>query len=282
MAALNKLLQLGVLIALVVLVVLMWRPAPLLALALGSLGGLMLLLMVLVQRKQRQSLGSASGAAPMTPEEEQRQARFVVTQLLGELTRVQVAYLRHDFRDGAEGRSWLERVLPRSYHAAMDQLHGDLEQARAGGDPKSLRLVKRVLALYDRRIAGAETALLTAGKKHPDHNLAHPVAFIITENIEVERADSAPELSLVAGWDPSKATLLPAVDTVTVFSTDGGKRRAVGQLPFSALRQRARQVSKGKGATIYAIEPQDDAASAEALPTTPVPLGFVIGASELT
>lgn len=297
MVLLNKLLQLGVLIALIVLVVLLWRPAPALALALAGLGGLMLLLTVLVQRK-RKHLGAPGGEAPLTPQEEERQARFVVTRLLGELTRVQVAYLRQDFRDGAEGRSWLKRVLPRSYRAAMDQLHGDLEQARAGGAPKSLRLVKRVLALHDERMARAEQALTAVGKEHPEHDLAHPVAFVVTENIEIDRADSEPELHLVAGWDPSKRTLVPAVDMLTVFVTEEGKRRAAGQVPFSAVRQRARQVSQGKGPEnspsgrggpeIYALDPiGDGSATAEGagyddLPLAPVPLGFVIGASELT
>jgi hypothetical protein len=280
MALFNKLLQLGVLAALLVLVVLLWRPAPTLALALAALGGLTLVLMVLVQRK-RTSLGAVGELAPMTPEQEERQARFVVTKLLGELTRAQVAYLRQDFRDGDEGRRWLERVLPRSYRAAMDQVHGDLEQARAGGKPKSLRLVLRVLALHERRIAKAEAALIAQGKEHPDLDLAHPVAFVVTENIEIDQPDSEPELHLVAGWDPSKAMLLPAVDALTVFSTDEGKRRAVGQVPFSALREHCELIGKGgKGTEIYQVGPFPS--PVDSLPITPVPLGFVIGSSELT
>lgn len=279
----NKLLQGSVLLALAALVVLLWRPAPRMALALALLGGTVILLMFLVQRR-RLSEKSLPARTPSTPEEDERRARFVVTQLLGDLTRTQVTYLRQDFRDPDEGRAWLKRILPRSYGGAIKQMHQDLEAARSGQNPKSLRLALRILRLYEERMQSAEEAVLGAAKTHPDHALAHPVIFVITEHIKIDQEDSEPELSLAATWDPTKATILPIVDTLTILAKKAEKRQATGQLTFTAALEhcgedlQAVRSLEGKS-TVYAAkahEPRED------ISMTPIPLGFIIGSTELT
>ena len=270
-------------LALAVLVALLWRPAPRMALALALLGGTVIILMFLVQRR-RLSEKSLPAQTPSTPEEDERRARFVVTQLLGGLTRTQVTYLRQDFRDADEGHAWLKRILPRSYSGSIKQIHRDLEEARSGQNPKSLRLALRILRLYKERMQSAEETLLVVAKTHPDHSLAHPVIFVVTEHIQIDREDSEPELSLVAGWDPAKATLLPTVDTLTIFTGKGGKRQATGQLSFAAALEhwgeRLQPVANPQGKpTVYASNADEPLVD---LPIAPIPLGFIIGSTELT
>lgn len=283
----NKLLQLAVVVALLVLVVLLWRPARGLAIALASMGAVMAALTVLVQRKRRALQGQLAGAPAGAPIfDDERGARLLVTQLLGELTRTQVAYLRQSFETPKAGRDWLKRVLPRSYRVAFDQLYADLEAARGGKAPHSLRLAERILELHRSHLTALESNLKAATAEHPKHAIAHPIAFVVTENIDAGRADSEPELHSVAGWDPREPTLLPTVDFLTVFGQGkgtAGKPSVRGQISFaaatSALASRLTPIMGSGAKRVYAAEA--DEAGLPDLAVEPIPLGFVIGGAEL-
>lgn len=86
-----------------------------------------------------------------------------------------------------------------------------------------------------------------------------------------------------AGFDPSKPTLIPQVDVLTLFVHKDGSRQVVGQVAFDVARQRlgARMtcIVGADEMRVYQNEPVADHTELE-LPLTQLPLGFVIGASE--
>ncbi len=224
-------------------------------------------------------------ASPVvTPETSERDAKMIVTQVLRNLTRVQVAYLCQDFKSREEGRAWLKQALPRSFRPSLDTLYSNLETARMGTPPPGLRLAMQVLARRD-ELARLEKALEEAHAEHPEHAIAHPVLFVVTELLNAE-ADSEPEIVLIAGWDTRRPTLLPQVDTVTFYadSEDGGGKLVRGQADFAAALQalgaeRVKRLAGGKS-TVYVAEAIDDPV-AHGVKLDKVPLGFVIGAAEL-
>lgn len=209
----------------------------------------------------------------------EREAKVMVTQVLRELTRVQVSYLCQTFDTRAEGRAWLKQALPRIFHPSLDELHHNLETARLGSEVPSLRLASAILARRD-DIQSLDKALDRAKKRHPEHQLAHPVVFVITDHLDAT-SDAEPKVITLAGWNPSTPALLPRVDMLT-FVSEGEKGKIVrGQAHFSAavaaLGEFVGPVEEESD--VFLAQPVDDPAR-HGVAIDKVPLGFVIGAAE--
>jgi hypothetical protein len=212
-----------------------------------------------------------------------REAKYMVTQILRLLTRVQVTYLCQTFAGPSEGRAFLKRALPRGMRGTLDELQRDLEAERRGERVPSLELAHRVVAERPRLLA-IEGALEAAKSGHPDHTLAHPLIFVVTEGIDAQR-ESPPDVVLVSGWNPSRPTLMPEVDAVTLLSESEGGREVKGKQAFGPLlralveRGQAREVSPSP--RVYAVEAVESTADL-GLEIEKVPLGFTIGSAELS
>ena len=209
----------------------------------------------------------------------EREAKVMVTQVLRELTRVQVSYLCQTFDTRAEGKAWLKQALPRIFHPSLDELHHNLETARLGNKVPSLRLASAILAFRD-HIQSLDKALDRAKQRHPDHQLAHPVVFVITDHLDATSEDE-PKVITLAGWNPSTPALLPRVDMITLVS-EGDKGKIVrGQADFgaalAALGAFVRPVEDE--ADVFLAQPVEDPAR-HGVSLDKVPLGFVIGAAE--
>lgn len=275
----QRLLTGAIVVAWLVLVGLLWQHSWQMGLATLGVGSVLLVLGARILRPPVQ--------APRSAKRSEDDARLLVTHLLRDLTRIQVAYLSQDFATADEGRRWLKRRLPRSYRSAIGQLHADLERARNGDPPEALQLAMRVMALRD-ELQRIEQALDEAARDHPDHAVARPVAFVITQNIRSEDADNGsdaqPLVVSVAGLDPERPTLLGPVDAVTFFTEIDGSRQVRGQADFDdALDTLSAQLeplpSDEQGPTVYVNHP--NSSSSTQLPRlSRVPLGFVVGASE--
>jgi hypothetical protein len=202
---LDTFLQIAVAACFAVLVALLARPAPMMALGLGILGIAMVSLGYLARRRLK-----------MATNTDGRSARALVTQLMAELTRVQVAYLARDFSSAKDGMIWLEKALPRSFRDSAESLHESLEQARNGQTPHELRLVLRIRE-KQAQLAPIDEGLSAYAKKHPEYTANRPAVFVVTENIGREGGPEDPEIYSVAGWHPGAPALLPEVDLLTVF-----------------------------------------------------------------
>lgn len=207
------------------------------------------------------------------------EAKYMVTQVLRNLTRVQVAYLCQDFKSRSEARSWLKQALPRGYRQNLDILLENLEAERTGDGVDGMNLPRQILKLRQPLLQMVD-ALNEAHKTLPEHVIANPVIFVITENISVQ--DAEPLVVTLAGWNPSKPTLLPRVDALTFFSEIDGQRSIRGQTDFDgALEALKQNLNPLEGEPqIYAAEPIDDPVQ-HGVKLSKVPLGFVIGAAEL-
>jgi hypothetical protein len=209
----------------------------------------------------------------------EREAKYMVTQVLRNLTRVQVSYLCQDFSSRAQSRAWLKQTLPRTFHSLLDELHHNLENARMGSEVPALRLARAILALRD-RVLGLDGALASAKQDHPTAAIAHPVIFVVTEHLDVENAE--PQVITLAGWDSSAPALLPRVDVLTFLSESDGGKLVRGQASFdaavAALSQFIQPCDDEK--TVYAAQAVADPAQ-HGVQLDKVPLGFVIGAAEL-
>jgi hypothetical protein len=209
----------------------------------------------------------------------EREARMVITQVMKSLTRVQVAYLCQDFDNTDQARSWLKQALPRAFRQNIDEIYRELEQARAGSPAPGLKLPLRVLDRRD-ELLGMIDAMDKLKKKYPDHVVSSPVIFVITEDIA---DDTEAEVTIIAGWNPHKPTLLPAVDLVTLFSEPEGERHIRGQTPFESLKAALadRLERANSGPDIYAAPDVEEDPARLGVRLGRVPLGFVIGAAEL-
>jgi len=214
------------------------------------------------------------------PATREREARFMVTQVLRDLTRVQVAYLCQEFGSDREAAAWLKRSLPRGYRTMLADIQRELDLAREGRGTDATRLARRVLERRDEMLRTIE-ALERAHKDHPGHALANPVIFVITEHLTAD-GDEEPEIVTLAGWNPEKAALLPRVDRLNLFSEHDGGRQIRGQAVMkdlaAALKGKLKRVNDEPA--IHVIEtPKDPVQLGVRLEK--VPLGFVIGAAEL-
>jgi hypothetical protein len=267
-----KLLGLLLMAAWTAALVLSWNRSPTAALGLLAVGVLYVLW----------SLRRARAAGPRAQDSarSEQEARFVVTRMLGELTKIQVAYLGQRFDSPDEGRRWLKGALHRSYRPMLDQMLGDLEAARAGNPPGSLELAMRVHALRG-QLRQADHEIQRARAEHPGHALASPVIFVITESIGA-RSEAEPLVVTLASLDPRQATLLPAVDVVNLFTESDGQRLIRGQIDFEALLQALgdRAVQVADDLPVYAVAPSDEPLDVGHRLSRP-PLGFVVGAGEL-
>jgi len=210
----------------------------------------------------------------------EREAKMVVTQILRNLTQIQVSFLCQEFRNKAESRNWLKQALPRSFRDNLDDLHEQLERARAGEEVPSLELARQVLALRG-RLLSLEDALKQAHKEHPGHAIAHPVIFVITEHLG-GCASARPRVTMLAGWDPSQPALLPRVDLITLMSDVEGGKQVRGHAEFEpslkALRSELEPFDETQA--IYLAPAIEDVAR-RGIRVERVPLGFVIGTAEL-
>jgi hypothetical protein len=212
----------------------------------------------------------------------ERHARYLVTQILRELTRVQVAFLCQKFATPKEGRTWLKRTLPRSYRPSIGEMHERLERARAGSPEPSLDLAMEVMGKRDHLLRQID-ALEQAHRDHPTHTVANPVVFVVTENLsgDVDAANN-PLVITLASWNPTEPTLLPQVDALTFFSEADGGRQIRGQAEFqliqTALNGKLEQVSRDPA--VFAVQPVGDPVKG-GVRLSKVPLGFIIGAAEL-
>ena len=207
-------------------------------------------------------------------------ARKMVTHLLRDITRVQVAYLCRDFSSPGAGKSWLKRRLPGAYHASLKVMHKDLEAARAGEEVDALRLARRIL---DRRarLRELEDALEAAVEANPDHIIAHPILFVVTQDLDGTE-DQEPEVITLAGWNPEEPTLIPEVDAVSVYSELDAGKKVRGQASFAHLMKTlAGRIQRlDPEGPIYAAKPQKDPVRA-GLRLDPVPLGFTVGTADM-
>lgn len=207
------------------------------------------------------------------------EARYLVTQVLRTLTRAEVAYLTQEFDGHKEARRWLRNALPRSYRGAVDLLHEQLEQVRAGEPPDSMDLVVKVM---DKRheLLRLTDALDRVHDDHPDHVKANPVIFVITESISSEGAD--PLVVTLAGCNTDERTLMPEVDAVTFFTEQEGERQIRGQSDFDGARAALSEHWKRVNARepVYLAGPVQDPVKL-GVQLSKVPLGFVIGGAEL-
>lgn len=235
--------------------------------------------------------GSGRGPFSQQPAREQRaasdeaetrvrEARFMVTQVLRDLTRVQVAYLCQEFGSHREAAAWLRRALPRGYRASLPDIQQELDLARKGEGGPGSALARRVLAQRDHVLRCIE-ALEQAHKQHPSHVLANPVIFVITEHLTAD-GDDEPEVVTLAGWNPEKPALLPQVDRLNLFSEVDSGRQIRGQAcmadAVAALKGHLHRV--GSDPEIHRVDEAVDPVGV-GVRLQRVPLGFVIGAAEL-
>lgn len=247
-----------------------------------GLGGGLLLWLRSTSRGPFGRRPAAAEALSEDPAQREREARYMVTQLLRNLTRIQVAYLCQSFSGPREGLAWLKRTLPRGYRQAAQQLQGQLEQARQGDDVPGVRLALRVLERRDALLRTID-ALEEAHKDHHDHAIANPVIFVITEHLSSEE-DADPIVVTLAGWNPSQPTLLPEVDTLNIFSEEGKERHIRGHAALADVR---RVVTTGelrvinRDPKVYAADRLEGDLVRKGVTLNKVPLGFVIGAAEM-
>lgn len=208
----------------------------------------------------------------------EREAKMLVTQVLRSLTRVQVSYLSQNFGSRSESRAWLKRTLPRAFHQNLDELHSTLENARLGNSSPGLRLTMQILGMRD-RLQRLEEALAKAHEENPECAVAHPSIFVVTEKLG-ENDENEPEVLIVAGWDPSRPTLLPRADALTLFSEVDGGRKVRGVAVFeSSLRALGSRLRALGESLVYRAEPVDDPVR-EGVSLEKVPLGFALGTAE--
>jgi len=264
----------------------LWRKGHITAaFALALTGGLVVFVLLQLalrhlRRRAREDAQLAGDHAPNSP----HAGRVLVTRMLCDLTRVQVAYLSQTFHSTAEARSWLKNALPRAFRGAMGELRRDLEAAREGESPPSLKLAREVIALHQ-RMQPADECLDDLAKSHPDHAVARPVAFVITEHIDPEDPQSAPLVASAAGWDPEQPTLLPTVEVLTIVKKVAGRQEVCGQVDFAAARQiicrnTETKVDLADGTSIYITGPLANAEQ-PSIKTYKIPLGFMVGTAEL-
>jgi len=233
--------------------------------------------------------GARKGLFNMPPEESRESmsgpagmdaARTMVTHLLRDLTRVQVAYLCKDHVSPKAGKAWLKRRLPGAFQASLKVLHNDLEAARGGEEPESLRLALRILTHRD-RMRELEDALDRQLDAHPDHTLAHPILFVVTENLDGSE-DQEPDVITLAGWNPEEPTLLPRVDAVSLYSELDAGKKVRGQATFDHLLRtltgRIRKLDP-EGLAYVTIQQKDPVRAGVRLDK--VPMGFTIGTAEM-
>ena len=267
-------LQLAVLAAWAILVAMLFRPAPGIAATLLGAGLLLASINFLVRRQALQT-----GRRPA----DERSARLMVTQMLAELTRVQLAYLKQSFSSPDDGQRWLKRALPRSYGDAVTSLTEDLERYRGGKVPDALRLVARLRELRP-KLKRRGDALEARAAEHSGCELALPAAFVITEEIEARVGFAEPKLVLVASWNPTLPTLIPEVDQLTVIGTSAvGKATVQGKIELAEARERwasrfTRLRGQGREA-VYLYTP--NSGDQETPQWDALPLGFVLRADEL-
>lgn len=267
----NRLLQLASLIAWATLVAMLWDRARSWALGLLAAGALMAILTLLTWRLQRRAINDLQQLDGSDP----RAAHLLVTRMLAELTRVQVAYLGQSFGNEQQGRSWLKNALPRGYRSTIAEMHGLLEAARSGQEPDGLRLALRLHALRD-RVHELDAALKRAAEQEGEADLAHPAAFVITEEIALDDETGEPPIVLVAAWNPRRSTLIPRVDQLTIIDDVEGKKRVRGQLAFDVALagKRLRRAGKAKDVYFAAASEDDD------LTLNDIPLGFLVSGSD--
>jgi hypothetical protein len=218
----------------------------------------------------------------MVPEhsDPERAAKFTVTQMLGALTRLQVAYLTQGFASEAEGRAWLRQAVPRSFRGATEELLTQLERARAGERPPALSLALRVLEVRE-QLRRYDDVLEELSPRYPGYALARPLVFVVTENVS-EDGDTDPMVVSVAGWDPSKATLLPQVDALTIYAGEGVRRSVAGQVDFrraeSAIRAHLTREEVSDDVRVL-VCPGVPLAELP-LPLSDIPLGFLVADAE--
>jgi hypothetical protein len=209
-----------------------------------------------------------------------RQAKFMVTHVLRNLTRIQVAYLCQDFSSRKQSRAWLKQTLPKSFRSNLGELHSKLESARMGADVSSLWLAQKVYSLRE-EILGLEEALRRSHAEHPDCDVAHPLIFVITEHLD-EGEGSQPEVITLAGWEPDKPTLLPRVDARSHHSEVDGGKKVRGLAGFVEVREAlSGSISVlDEAGRVFRVEPVGDPVPL-GLRIDKVPLGFVVGVAEL-
>lgn len=233
---------------------------------------------LLIRGLRRGSFNLPAPAKEAPAEIGEQQAKQLVTQVLRNLTRVQVAYLSQNFGSRQQGRAWLKQALPRAFHQNLDELLSGLENARLGNPPPGMRLTMQILEMKE-RLQHLEDALARAREENPDCVVAHPMLFVVTEKLG-SQSDEQPEVLVLAGWDPSRPTLLPHVDAVTLYSElEGGKKvrgLAVFEPALRALGSRLRALGES---LVYKAEPVEDPVR-EGLSLEKVPLGFVVGTAE--
>jgi len=207
-------------------------------------------------------------------------ARTMVTHLLRDLTRVQVAYLCQDFASPGAGKAWLKRSLPPAFHASLKNLHRDLEDARAGKEVESLRLTLRIMS-QRRQLRDLEDALAAAKEELPDHTVAHPILFVVTEELDGTEGKE-PGLITLAGWNPHEPTLLPRVDAVTVYSDLDAGKKVRGQAGWdevmAALPGQIERLAPD-GPVFSTSHVEDPVRSGVQLDK--LPLGFTIGTADM-
>ena len=172
-----------------------------------------------------------------------------------------------------------KRALPRSYRDATPELCQQLEAARAGTPTPGTQLAVRVVARRD-ELLGMIAALDRARQRHPDIQVAHPVIFVVTENLSTD-GSTEPQVVTVAGWNPRHPALLPHVDALTFFSEENQERQTRGQADFanvlSSLSRHLELVETEP--KVYLARPVDDPVK-EGVRLSRMPLGFVIGTAE--
>jgi len=217
---------------------------------------------------------------PVDPAQRERDARYMVTQVLRTLTRAQVAYLCQSFSSDKEASAWLRNALPKGFRDTIDDLREQLELARRGRTTHGTRLAVRVLERRDEVLASI-AAMERAVEGRKSHIVNNPVIFVITEHLGEEGDE--PEVVTLAGWDPDKPALLPRVDVVNLFSERGAERQIRGQAPFPAVRNALGDELEvvETEPEIYAVPRQEEDPVKRGVKLDKVPLGFVIGTAEL-
>jgi hypothetical protein len=217
---------------------------------------------------------------PSTPQlPTEREAKYMVTQILKNLTRVQVAYLCQDFKNRTQARTWLKQALPKLFHQELDSLQASLETAKLGTAVPGLKLVQLILSRKE-HLQQLEDALRRAQPENAGYQLAHPMIFVVTEHLDAVQ-DQEPRVITLAAWNPSQPTLLPQVDAVTIFSEGDKGKLTRGHALFAQLQtQLAGFIHQVEGQPhVYTAEPVGDIAS-HGVEVQEVPMGFVIGTAE--
>lgn len=272
---LNRVLQFGSLLAWAILVIMLWdraRNIALVVLAAGALMGALTLLTWRLQRRAENEIQQGGGTT------DSRSAHLLVTKMLGQLTRVQVAYLGQSFTTPQQGKAWLKRALPRGYRPAINEMYEALEAARSGEGPEGTHLACRLHALRD-QLDTLDRALTSAAKRHGECDVAHPAAFVITEEIALDKETGEPPIVLVAAWNPRRETLIPVVDQLTVIENVEGRRRVRGQLAFAKAVASRRLRRDPEDRQIYLANARSE--DADELELDELPLGFVLSGSDM-